>query len=221
MYVELHKKLFDEEEYTKEGARYFAGAWARALPDEKRPGSFRFSPEDEYIYELAHFHKHYLNQGSGIRSVLDIAIYRSRFAGQLDEEYIAAELKKLHMTAFARAAEELARCWFGTPAQRTAAKSRDAKNLEEVVFYSGVDGSHISVVVRDIQQVDTFGGRARYFWGRIFLPLKELAREYALLEKYPILYPYFTLRRFLRLAIHERGRVLAEIDVICGKKTLK
>lgn len=217
MYVELHNSLFAEEEYLA-AAQYFSDVWERAVPDEKRSGNFRLSPEDEYIYELAHFHKHYLNQGSGIRSVLDIAVYRDRFAGQLNEAYISAEVDKLGMTAFAQTAEELARCWFGTPAQRAAAKSHDAQELEQVVCVSGVYGSRLGAVTRDMQQTDNSGSRMSYFWGRVFLPVETMALEFPMVEKYPFLYPWFWLCRVFRLITRDRGRVQAEIGVIRGKK---
>ena len=58
------------------------------------------------------------------------------------------------------------------------------------------------------------GGRFRYIMGRIFLPYGKLKKIYPRLKKYPILLPYYEIKRWLRLVLRkDTARALNELKV--------
>ena len=48
----------------------------------------RFSPEDFYIYLIAHEYRHFSHSGTGLRSLLDVYLFWKKHGEQLDGEYI-------------------------------------------------------------------------------------------------------------------------------------
>lgn len=214
MMVELHWNLLADSSVAND---YFQNAWERAVPDKKNPLLYFLTPEDEYLYEIAHFQRHYVTHGSGIRSALDIAVYRARYEGKLDEAYISAELKKMHLDDFARCAERVAQHWFGTAEQRAKALDRDGREMEKALFYSGVYGSMYARAAIRLQETDSRSSRAKYVWQRIFVPCDGLACTYPILNKYPLLYPFCWLHRLVRLCLFGRKRIAAELEVFRDK----
>ena len=74
VHIELHRAL--AEERYRDGSVCFADALDRA---EKAQGyRYRQSDEDFYVYMIFHLAKHFVLGGSGVRSVLDIYIYRKK-----------------------------------------------------------------------------------------------------------------------------------------------
>lgn len=212
MNVELHHKLF-EHQYA-EGADYFTDPWKHALEDPKRADCFWQTPENEYIYQMAHFEKHYARlSGSGIRSVLDVAMYRRHFAGKLDDNYIRREIEKMGMTETINCLEALAGKWFGTPEQRQEELSPAEQEMAEVVLLSGTYGSYWSRTTRDVNELhkeDSQASTVSYSIKRAFLPLAELKRSYPVLEKCSLLYPFCSIHRL----VTKRDFVSAELNDI-------
>jgi hypothetical protein len=61
------------------------------------------------------------------------------------------------------------------------------------------------------------GSKLRYILGRIFMPKKQLARIYPILDKYPILLPICQVRRWLRTLRRGRGKkALGELAYTAG-----
>lgn len=189
MNVELHHKLF--ESWHAHSAEYYSDIWARAVPDAKRPGCFWLTPEDEYIYQMAHFNKHFTEEyGSGIRSILDLEVYRRHFAGQLNDDYLQNELRTLELTELTRRSESLAEHWFGTPEQRLQPLTEQETKMAEVVLCSGTYGT---VESRALNQSQAGNQKRLRSW--IFLPVYRMKEGYPILEKHPYLYPFCWLHR--------------------------
>ncbi len=104
---EMHRCLFGPEHQEKL-ASYYSGISGRLLGDgcEKH-----LSPEDFYLYVLAHEYKHYSEGGTGLRSLLDTYLIL-RHDG-LDESYVEAEAEKIGIAEFEKANRSLALHLFG------------------------------------------------------------------------------------------------------------
>ena len=76
---EMHTALFDPDKETSQGAklsRYYRHVEKRLIGDRHGCGCEKhFSPEDFYLYLVAHEFKHYSAGGTGLRSLLDTYIY--------------------------------------------------------------------------------------------------------------------------------------------------
>ena len=94
---EMHRSLFGKGHETKM-QEYYSDIKARLIPNEGSKYGYHFSPEDFYIYMIAHEYKHYSGGGTGIRSLLDTYVYLNRVT--LDMEYVTREAEKLGIREF-------------------------------------------------------------------------------------------------------------------------
>ena len=95
--IELHKRLIPS--YNKDYYAYFGDGWKLAKIRNDSGFGYIMTDEDQMIYLFTHFAKHYRDSGIGIRHMVDLWVYR-RNHPSLDEDYIRAELEKLHLLEF-------------------------------------------------------------------------------------------------------------------------
>ena len=187
--VELHRMLFVTE---SDSFPFFKDIWERVLPDEKSAGVYRLSHEDFYLFMNAHFEKHFHGRGSGIRSIMDFAIFLDAFGDSLDWAYIYRELTKLGLSDFHESVKQLAMAWF-----RGGPIGEDASQMERDLLDSGgVYGSR-KKYLDNIAYHSQKEGRSEYILRRLFLSPRHLRAIYPALDRWPILYPVFLLHRLI------------------------
>lgn len=111
LHVEMHRELVPSGSPIPGLSDYYVDPWRRAVPGTTH--LYHFSWDDYYLFLLAHFYRHFQVGGSGIRNVMDIHVFLQNHKQDLHEEYLAAELEKLHMTDFRADMEARAERWFG------------------------------------------------------------------------------------------------------------
>ena len=174
------------------------------------------SMEDEWIYELTHFAKHFRDGGIGCRHVLDLWMFR-RAHPDMDESYIEQQLQVLKLAEFHRNVCALAQHWFeDAPANETV------ELMGEYIFASGSFGDQQSrkqgTALRQSKD-SVFGTNAKraYIWNRLFPPLWLLKSKYTVLQKAPWLLPVIWLIRPFYKLLFERNSLkkqMKEIDAI-------
>lgn len=112
---EMHTALFDASGYP-EWAAYFEGALARLRPIEGTRWGRQFTVEDFYLYLLAHMYKHFSVGGTGLRSLLDLFLFRRAHGKELNQDVLCEGLKQLNLTDFERETRVLADRAFGSEA---------------------------------------------------------------------------------------------------------
>lgn len=107
MHVELYHKIYDtfNEKY--------ADVKQRLIPDAEVPYRLHFTPEDFYVFVIAHAYKHYSSSGTGIRALADIYIMNQKLGGTMNWEYVDSELRGLGIFSYERESRELAQKLFG------------------------------------------------------------------------------------------------------------
>ena len=198
MGVELHGSLIGPFELY---AEYYqtTDVWASAVEDPALPGVYHLRTEDEYIYQLVHFLKHYESEGIGIRQVMDLYVCGQAWGGSMDEAYLAGEYRKIGITEKRVQLEQLARYCFG---EASARPGTAVLQMQQDCIRSGAYGSAEMWRVREIQAQQKKGGRlwkVRYFLQRLFPPLRYLRVRYPRLRKAPWLYPFYWLCRLLNV----------------------
>ena len=150
LHVEMHRQLVPESSPLPGLSDYYVDPWRRAVADTAH--LYHFSWDDYYLFLLAHFYRHFQVGGSGIRNVMDIHVFLQNHKKDLHEEYLAAELEKLHMTDFRTDMETRAERWFGaaTESQSAPGPQRDAheqtpvnrhrEDVDYLLFSSGAYG---------------------------------------------------------------------------------
>ena len=142
-----------------------------------------------YFYHIAHMAGHFRVGGCGVRSFLDL--YLMRKYNQYDERILAGLLKEGGLASFNNAVVKVADCWFGG-GERTEL----VVEIESYVLYAGMYGDMQNrVAVAKIEN----GGKWKFLFFRIFLPYEKLKFQYPKLQKWPILYPFYVVKRWFKL----------------------
>ena len=202
---EMHKELF-EGLFFDRFSSYYQNVKDRLVKDEGNRFGYHFSPEDLYVYLIAHEYKHYSGGGTGLRSLLDT--YVCLKALSLDTAYIGQEAEKLGIRDFEERNRLLALHVFGE-----SGPSAEEQELLEEICSSGAHGTVAHRVEKQIKEK----GRWRYFLSRLTLPREEMRRHYPILKKAPVLYPVFWGYRLIHGFFYKRDRFLYQLKTVLKK----
>ena len=191
VHLELHYTLLDGD-LTPERKEFFEKVWE--YDAESEHFQRRMSKEHFYGYFLLHTAKHVKEGGCGVRPFLDVwlMLNKEEFRG----ERVEKTLKAMGLFAFAKAVESLSDVWFsGTPATELD------QEFADYVLSGGVYGTMQN---RVIVQTNRKKGKFRFILSRIFLPYSELKIKYPRLKKYPVLFPFYQVKRWFNLLNKDR-----------------
>ena len=219
MHIELYHKIYDtfNEKY--------ADVKQRLIPDAEVPYRFHFTPEDFYVFVIAHAYKHYSRSGTGIRTLADIYIMNQKLGGTLNWEYVDSELRGLGIFSYEHESRELARKIFGIAELPTKANLSEAEQ-QMLAYYLGAStyGTIENRILNQMQKLQPDDGaftartKRKYLLSRIF-PGREWCKAYApTVYKYPALLPFFWVWRLIYKGITNRKKVTQEIKTIKAGK---
>lgn len=181
MVVEVHRAMYDKTvDYNQ--YEYFKNL-SRAVPREGYSYIYDFTPEDFYIYMIAHMAKHFYAMGCGIRNLVDIYVYRNKFGATMNQKYLNKELDLLGLTAFTKHMEKLADIWLGG-----AKGSEFYDQVFDYMLDSGIYGKDENGIWNKFceeKMKDKKVSRLQlkmWYW---FPPLHYMAEYYPWLEEHP------------------------------------
>lgn len=209
-HIELHYNLFgvDTKQTEKE-------VFDNVFEVSKEISPYQFSMPDEYFYcyTISHIAKHLKDGGCGVRPLLDLWILNNKVA--FDQKKREELLKKAGLLTLAKALEKLCRVWFDEkePDELT-------NELGEYILTGGVYGTFETKIA---MQQSLKKNKISYFLSRLFLPYRQMKFKYPKLQKCPILYPYYTVKRwFLIFRKDTKNRAVKELNQARrGDKTVK
>lgn len=194
LYIELHFDLV-EETYLPAASKVLKNVWDHASPEKEGSRKYRMDDSMFYFYHIAHMAKHFTRGGCGIRPFLDIWLLSRNHAFRTwkTEEL----LKKGKLLNFAEYAEKLSRIWFsGEPYCDVT------ETMEAFVLEGGGFGNLFSMFIAERRK----GGNLGYFVSHLFIPYKQLKGQYPILKKYPVLTPFYEVRRWWDLSFGKRKK---------------
>ena len=208
MHVELHKLMIPS--YNEDLYAYYGDGWRLAKPSSDNPYYFELSVEDNFIYVLTHFAKHYRNAGAGIRYICDLWLYIKRHEN-LNIEYIKEQLESLGLLNFYERINKLISCWF-------LGEEFDDVTMEmtEFILESGVHGNIKNEVISE-----TIRGYAenkaekaqKYRYIRMIFPHYEYMRSiYPSLNKRHYLMPLYWVLRLFKGILFKRKNLSYHIE---------
>lgn len=207
---QMHRTLF-EPNHDDKLFEYYKDVEKRLFGDgcEKH-----LSPEDFYLYIIAHEYEHYSNAGTGLRSVLDTYVYLQKIT--LDMAYVTAEAEKLGIARFEVTNRSLALHLFSGE----SLTETDTEMLNYILD-SGIYGTVNHRVENKMRR--NGWGKFRYALGRFAVPVSRENREYAAFAaQYPFFYQHKVLLPFLPfyriLRAMKAGRFQAEAKAIKNAK---
>ena len=200
MGVELHSHLLPS---SNASAPYFDTVW-----DNLKDDGTSLQDEFLYLFLVAHLAKHYFIQGSGIRSVMDMYLFKAAFAEKLDWENVQQELDRLDLLKFAEQIEEIGQRWFAS--REGSLCTGRLHRMEREIFAAGTHGSSLSRVAGALPEdgkgfIDT----SRYLLRRLFPSREYLQGDYPLLNRFHALLPVFWAVRIFRR--RPSGTVISEL----------
>ncbi len=168
MHIELHKSLIPS--YDSDLYAYFGNGFARARSVSGWDFRRELSPEDTYLYLVAHMAKHYRSGGVGVRYAIDLMVFRRAYA--LDEARVARELSSLGLHVFEDCIRRLCAVWMeGQPWDDAT------RRMNRFLFSSGVYGDEQRAAVSCGARLSRSGAKAKHRrYRRILFPSYETMR---------------------------------------------
>lgn len=221
MNIELHRALIAESHHDLYA--YFGTGWQRAVLQAGKNYSYEMSREDFYIYLLAHMAKHYRGGGTGIRSVMDVWVYKKHYQDSLDWDYTRSELAKAGLADFAENMEGLSECWFDGREINEHYQEMTAFVLSNGT-YGTAQNAALSRFIKTRNASDSFRVARLKYTLRIFFPNREhMTILFPFLQKLPFLLPLCWVVRGLRTVLlrpaNIKHRILDTVSLTETKST--
>lgn len=172
-----------------EGDKYLKNVWTYAIKDESNEYSHTLSPEFFLFYHIAHMAVHMNEGGCGIRPFVDFKLFTDNIA--FDESVIKKMLADCRYDRFYNGVKNLSAVWFDD-----SPHSEETLLFEEYVISGGVYGTRENLGAVGKRKDGSFFG---YLVKRIFMPKEKLRLVYPKIDKYPILIPYYQVKRWFKL----------------------
>ncbi len=140
-------------------------------------------------YHIAHMAKHFINGGCGIKPFIDLWIFKEKVA--FDSQKLEKLLKNAQLFDFYLAVCATADVWFENKTHNVI-----TLGIEEYVLKGGVYGT-----IKNATTIAMATGESRKksFFKLMFMPRSNLEIIYPKLEKYPLLYLYYQVKRWFRV----------------------
>lgn len=188
--------------YDKQAQAGFADVWQRAKKVREDGAEYAMSDEDVYLHAVAHFNKHYVRSGAGIRAFADLYLIRKQNK-PYDTHYIQRKLEEMGLQEFADFYEKTMQQLFEGDVDEIPIET--LKYLFESGAYGTVETRARNAIARK--------GAGRYFWSRVFLPYQNMCSDYPCLIKWPVLLPVFWVVRLVRSALDRQKRRKMKIEL--------
>lgn len=207
-HFEMHVSLFSQ--YYSELFEQYANIKEKLLPVDGTAYQFAFSPEDFYVFVLAHAYKHYSARGTGVRTLADIYVMNRRLGGVMNPSETAQKLARLGIAEYEQRSRALAEKLFSVarPLPEIGLTQDEAAMLQ---YYctSSAYGTIDNFFANQLHQFQgasagvTRWTKIKYCCARLF-PGRSFCKEgYPFVYKHPWLLPFFWVWRIVdRVVIH-------------------
>ncbi len=192
VHLELHYDLIEDSIYPQ-FKKALSEIWGNAVPAREGGYTYQMTNEDFYFYHIAHTAKHFRNGGCGIRPFIDLWYLEK--ALPYDREKTEKLLSKCGLLKFTQAARKLVDVWL-----KSEEHDELSREMAAFVLSGGIYGT-----LENRIEVQASKGRFVYFLSRVFPSYRILKNQYLILRKYPILYPFYIVRRWFNL-LFVKGR---------------
>lgn len=186
---------------------YYLDIKDRLIKDEGNQYGYHFCDNDFYLFMVAHEYKHYVEGGTGLRSLLDTYVHLKQKEQDLDWDYIRQESLKMGIADFEQNNRKLAMHLF-----RQEELSEKEGQMLKYILSSGAYGT----LSNDIENQTQKKGKLSYFFSRLILPVKDMRNFYPVLKRKPYLLPFFWGWRLVIMPIRNRKKALFELRSALG-----
>ncbi|WP_195269379.1 nucleotidyltransferase family protein [Eubacterium sp. 1001713B170207_170306_E7] len=211
MNLEIHRNILPEK-YSFGG--YFDHIFDRAALKEGFQCVYAMTPEDFYLYMVAHLTKHYAQGGTGIRSVMDLWVYRRFYKETADWEAIGQGLETMGLKAFGDNLARLAEVWFDGP-PGDAVTDEMGRFILGNGTYGTTQNMELSAFASVYDERERFSAiQRRYFWRTLFPGMDHMRMVFPWVEGRPVLLPAAWVMRGVRAMVKRPGRTLHRVRAV-------
>ncbi len=176
---------------------------------------FVMSATEGITYLLAHTAKHVLGTGIGLKTLYDIKLYISAHSTHIQWEQVNTDLKVLGIFDLSLYLLELCRRYLGLELnQHYSIDESMLSRLYELIIRAGNFGKSQEFILEKRYETLLYKEKQtkKRLFSLVFLPLSDMKDRYPLLQRYPVLLPFFWLNRIVKVvfkskhSINELGR---------------
>lgn len=149
------------------------------------------------FYHLSHMAKHFQKGGCGIKPFLDLALMEQK--GMCDVR-LDTLVEEGGLVRFRNGCQELTRAWL-----EGAEHSELSRELETFVLSGETYGTHKNASAAGRH---ASGNMLCYVLTRAFMPYRQLKNRYPILRDKPILFPFYTVARWLSIFDRRRASLV-------------
>ena len=203
--VEMHKRLTDDSGPIRDWEHRM---WQHALPSGEGAHILRMSVEDFFIFHIVHMYKDFLNGSLGLRRIADTWLLTHAHP-DMDRAHLAEAFDRMGLSLFAERMIALGKATMGE-----TELDENSEIMLAHAFEHGIYGSDKSYKAGRITAMGSSlkMGKIRSALTAVFLPVGRMKAQYPVLEKYPILLPYYWLRRIKRFLGGNRYKYRRMLD---------
>lgn len=215
--IELHKTCCAEDEELYE---YFSTIWDRSQKREGKDFTYDMTWDDFYIFLVGHMAKHFKYGGIGIRSLLDLTVFKQKLEKNCNRSYIENVLKNADLLKIEEKMNDLAeKCLY------TNENLQKDAELIDFIWESGIkgtSGNKIGFLIGNQggKNRKILKGQVKTLRGYIFLDRNHMQAMYPYIKKCPFLLPIAWIQRGLKKLIFEPQRIFKTIKRIFDRKNV-
>lgn len=216
---EMHVSLFHE--MYQELAGQYGNVKEKLLPVDGTVCQFAFTPEDFYVFVLAHAYKHYSGSGTGVRTLADFYVMNRHLGGIMNWDEVEQKLTRLGIAEYEQRSRVLAEKLFsGARPLPELELNTDEKEMLRFYCDATAYGTIDNQVQNRLQKLQgnaegiTLRTKLKYCCARLF-PGREFCKYY-----YPVVYhhlwmlPFFWVWRIAGKGISHRKKIKRELTFL-------
>lgn len=200
LHMELHRNLLPKRKTLFN--EYYSDPWHYACVQS---GSrYAMSIEDEFLFLLVHFTKHYLGSGIGCRQAVDLWVYLMKHP-DLNERLLREKMEQMKLCRFYDSVLELLNYWFedGTDGERV-------ELMTQYIFSGGSWGKRENALQTEMLRkgkntTSRKQMRIKFYLHRLFPPRTAIMKGYPILKKAPLLLPFVWVVRIFDILLVKRN----------------
>ena len=216
---EMHVSLFHE--MYQELAGQYGNVKEKLLPVDGTVCQFAFTPEDFYVFVLAHAYKHYSGSGTGVRTLADFYVMNRHLGGIMNRDEVEQKLTRLGIAEYEQRSRVLAEKLFsGARPLPELELNTDEKEMLRFYCNATAYGTIDNQIQNRLQELQgnaegiTLRTKLKYCCARLF-PGREFCKYY-----YPVVYhhlwmlPFFWVWRIAGKGISHRKKIKRELTFL-------
>lgn len=203
---EMHKNFFMANQDL--WVDYYSDMNKFLIQNSNDPFEYHMSDEDFYVYFVLHSYKHYIQAGTGLRTLVDCFIYNQKKGNKLNWNYINEQLFKLEILSFENELKTISEKLFLT-------KEKLTLEQEQIFLYilsSGAYGTIKNKLKNNIKNAKK--SKFKYMLRRIFPDMQWYKGNAQFCYKHKWAIPFYCIYRIIDRFIRHGKQIFKEIKMI-------